>query len=178
MEPATADTWSTLGRVFGPGTTNPGSCWCQRFPRHDAEDNHSALRQEIEDALVPIGLVAYIADDPVGWTRVVPRHTLPGITGNRALARLLDGDPNAWWITCFLVRREHRGGGVGVALLERGRLGRRARRHRPRRTPGRYRGALANPVPVCCVHRHPGDVPARRVHRNRTHLPQPIRHAT
>lgn len=27
-----------------------------------------------------------------------------------------EADP-AWWISCFAVRREHRGGGVGVALL-------------------------------------------------------------
>lgn len=116
--PATADTWPGLGRVFGSRANTPDSCWCQRFRRHDATDNRSALHQEIEDSLVPIGLVAYLAHDPIGWTRVVPRHTLPGITGNRALARILDNDPNAWWVTCFVVRREHRGGGVGVQLLE------------------------------------------------------------
>ncbi|MDN5896819.1 MAG: GNAT family N-acetyltransferase, partial [Nocardioides sp.] len=115
---ATADIWPRLGQVFGPRANNPDSCWCQRFRRHDATDNRSALHQEIEDALVPIGLVAYLADNPIGWTRVVPRHTLPGITDNRALARILDDDPNAWWVTCFVVRREHRGGGVGVQLLE------------------------------------------------------------
>lgn len=50
---------------------------------------------------------------------MVPRDTLPGITGNHALARILDDDPNAWWVTCFVARREQRGGGVGVQLLER-----------------------------------------------------------
>lgn len=117
--PATPDTWSGLGRVFGPREKSPDSCWCQRFRRHDAMDNRAALHQEIEAAMVPIGLVAYLGDDPIAWTRVVPRDTLPGITGNRALARILDDDPNAWWVTCFVVRREHRGGGIGVQLLER-----------------------------------------------------------
>lgn len=67
---------------------------------------------------MPIGLVAYFAEEPIGWTRVVPRHTLPGITGNRALARILDEDPTAWWIACFVVRREYRGDGVGLRMLE------------------------------------------------------------
>ena len=62
--------------------------------------------------------MACLDDDVVGWTRVVPRSTLPGITENRALARILDEDPDAWWVSCFVVRREHRGSGIGVALLE------------------------------------------------------------
>lgn len=116
--PATAERWSQLGRVFGPREKNPTSCWCQRFCRHEEPDNRSALRLEVQEAEVPVGLLAYRDDDAVGWTRVVPRSTLPGVTENRALARILDDDPDAWWVSCFVVRREHRGSGVGAALLE------------------------------------------------------------
>ncbi|WP_349357057.1 GNAT family N-acetyltransferase [Cryobacterium sp. PH31-L1] len=72
----------------------------------------------MQEAEVPIGLVAYLNDDVVGWTRVVPRSTLPGIIENRALARILDDDPDAWWVSCFVVRREYRGKGIGAALLD------------------------------------------------------------
>jgi len=116
--PVTADAWPTLGQVFGPRGEDPTSCWCQRFRRHDDPDNRSALRREIDEAAVPIGLVAYHRDAPVGWTRVVPRSTLPGVTGNRALARLLHDDPEGWWVSCFVVRRDHRRSGVGTQLLE------------------------------------------------------------
>jgi GNAT superfamily N-acetyltransferase len=116
--PATADCWPGLGRVFGPRENDPTSCWCQRFRRHDEPDNRSALHREVREADVPVGLVACLEGDPVGWTRVVPRSTLPGITENRALARILDDDPDAWWVSCFVVRREHRGTGIGAALLE------------------------------------------------------------
>src|SRR3954464_5776536 len=116
--PATTDRWPHLGRAFGPRERNPDSCWCQRFLRHDESDNRSALRREVREAQVPVGLLAYVADDVVGWTRVVPRSTLPGIVENRALARILDERQDAWWVSCFVVRREHRGSGIGAALLE------------------------------------------------------------
>ena len=81
-------------------------------------DNRSALQREVQEAGLPVGLLAYRDDVAVGWTRVVPRSTLPGITENRALARILDEDPDAWWVSCFVVRREHRESGVGATLLE------------------------------------------------------------
>lgn len=118
VRPVTADGWSTLGQVFGARGEDPSSCWCQRFREHDEPDNRSALHREVIDSAVPVGLVAYADAAPVGWTRVVPRSTLPGITGNRALARLLDHDPEAWWVSCFVVRRDHRRTGVGTRLLE------------------------------------------------------------
>src|SRR3954447_17426308 len=118
VAPATAQQWPQLGRVFGPREKDPNSCWCQRFVRHEEPDNRSALHREVEQAGVSVGLLAYLNNDAVGWTRVVPRSTLPGVTENRALARIVDDDPDAWWVSCFVVRREHRGSGVGAALLE------------------------------------------------------------
>src|SRR4051794_32577191 len=116
--PATAQRWQELGRVFGPREEDPASCWCQRFLRHDELDNRSALHREVQEAALPVGLLAYRDENAVGWTRVVPRSTLPGVTESRALARILDDDPDAWWVSCFVVRREHRKSGVGAALLE------------------------------------------------------------
>lgn len=115
--PATAERWPQLGRAFGPRESDPMSCWCQRFLRHEEPDNRTALRREVQQAEVPVGLLAYRDGDVVGWTRVVPRLTLPGILENRALARILDADPDAWWVSCFVVRREHRGSDIGAALL-------------------------------------------------------------
>lgn len=116
--PATADRWPGLGRAFGPRAKDPTSCWCQRFRRHQELDNRSALHREVETARLPVGLLAIGGDEDVlGWTRVVPRSTLPGVTENRALVRILDADADAWWVSCFAVRREHRGSGVGSALL-------------------------------------------------------------
>jgi GNAT superfamily N-acetyltransferase len=116
--PAVAERWPQLGRVFGPREKDPTSCWCQRFRRPGEPTNRDALQREIHQADPPVGLLAYLDNDVVGWTRVVPRWSLPGIAKHRGLGRILDDDPDAWWVSCFVVRREHRGTGIGVALLE------------------------------------------------------------
>lgn len=114
---ATARRWEDVVRVFaGRGGS---TCWCQRFRRTDGKQKPTALHDEIEQADVPVGLIAYVDGEPAGWSRVVLRTSLRGIAENRALHRLYardDADP-AWWISCFAVRRAHRGDGVGVALL-------------------------------------------------------------
>jgi GNAT superfamily N-acetyltransferase len=75
------------------------------------------LNAEITHAAVPPGLIAYLDDLPVGWTRVGPRSTLPAVLGNRALARVLTDDDGAWWVPCFVVDHRRRRAGIGAALL-------------------------------------------------------------
>jgi GNAT superfamily N-acetyltransferase len=117
VETAGPDRWPDVVAAFGVRASAPDSCWCQRFRRHDQPSNRDELHREIGAADIPVGLVAYVEGRPAGWSRVVPRATLPGVMGNRALRRLLDDDPAVWWVTCFAVRREHRGAGVATALL-------------------------------------------------------------
>jgi GNAT superfamily N-acetyltransferase len=127
VQPATADRWDDVVKVFGRRGQDPSWCWCQRFlsatdkPSPLAgpvRDNRQALRQEITHAAVPPGLIAYIGDQPVGWTRVGPRSALPLVGANRALARVLNEDPGTWWVTCFAIDSRHRRSGIGSVLLE------------------------------------------------------------
>jgi GNAT superfamily N-acetyltransferase len=118
VEPATADRWDDVAGAFGSRARKPDSCWCQRFLAKSDVSNQRALQTEIESAEVPPGLIAYLDGEPVGWTRVVLRSTLPGVLNNLALARVLSADPLAWWVTCFAIRQSARGHGVGGALLE------------------------------------------------------------
>ncbi len=127
VTPVTADRWSDLVRVFGRRGENPSWCWCQLFLRPEASklsapeappNNRDALYEEITHASVAPGLVASIGDDPVGWTRVGPRASFPGVRGNKALARVLtQDDAGFWWVTCFAVDSRHRRAGIGAALL-------------------------------------------------------------
>lgn len=119
VQPATPDRWNDLVVAFGRRGENPSWCWCRRFLESEPNgDNREALRQEIAHAAVPPGLLAYVEEQPVGWTRVGPRSDFPGVRGNRALARVLTDDPGAWWVTCFVVDNRHRRSGVGSVLLK------------------------------------------------------------
>jgi GNAT superfamily N-acetyltransferase len=130
VRPATPDRWPDVVTVFGRRGEDPSWCWCRRFvagppgpsgPSAESEPelNHrDALHDEIHHAAVAPGLLAYVDDRAVGWSRVGPRSALPGVRGNRALARVLTDDPGAWWVACFAVDNRHRHSGIGSALLE------------------------------------------------------------
>lgn len=128
MQPATADRWDDLGTVFGRRGEDPSWCWCRRCLGSGAydesslsdprPDNRQALRQEITHAATPPGLIAYVGDHHVGWTRVGPRSAFPLVGGSRSLARVLTEDPGAWWVTCFAIDSRHRRSGVGSVLPE------------------------------------------------------------
>lgn len=116
--PATEDRWSDVVTCFGRRGNDPEWCWCQRFVGMPPDgDNRAALHCQITAAAVPVGLIAFADEQPVGWTRVSPRSELPGVLSNRALKRLLPEDSGAWWVTCFVVDTKYRGHGIGHALL-------------------------------------------------------------
>ena len=124
VHPATPERWSDLVTVFGRRGKDPAWDWCQLFLRTSEVDparpvnNRSAMQQQIRDAGVPPGVIAYVDGRPVGWSRVGPRDSFPGVRGNRALARVLpDLDASVWWVTCFAVDSRHRRAGIGGALL-------------------------------------------------------------
>jgi GNAT superfamily N-acetyltransferase len=124
VHPATPERWSDLVTVFGRRGKDPAWDWCQLFLRTSAidparpVDNRSAMQQQICDAGVPPGVIAYVDGWPVGWSRVGPRDSFPGVRGNRGLVRVLpDLDASAWWVTCFAVDSRHRRSGIGGALL-------------------------------------------------------------
>lgn len=119
VAPSTPARWNDVVSAFGRRAADPSWCWCRRFlDGSGAVDNRSALRLEVSTASVPPGLIAYTDGRPVGWTRVLPRQQLPGVSANRALRRVLTDDDGAWWVTCFAVQQRFRSIGVARALLD------------------------------------------------------------
>lgn len=119
---ATAERWDDVVTAFGRRGNDPDWCWCQRLIDSPSDDaarttNRDALHLEVLSAEVSPGILAYIADQPVGWTRVMKRTTVPGVLRNRALRRILNDEPGAWWVVCFAVDQRHRNSGVATALL-------------------------------------------------------------
>ena len=117
--PSTPALWNDVASAFGRRGADPSWCWCRRFlDGSDAVDNRAALRLEVSTSPVPPGILAYVDGFPAGWTRVMPRHQIPGVMANRALRRVLTDDDGAWWVTCFAVQRRFRRIGVAGALLD------------------------------------------------------------
>jgi ribosomal protein S18 acetylase RimI-like enzyme len=124
IEPATAVPWDHVERTM-TGGGDGASCWCQWFmiPRKDfdaagRDDKRQLLRSEIKRAETSPALIAYVDDVAAAWVRISPRTSQPALARSRivkASAESID-DPDVWAITCFVVRREHRGRGLAKKL--------------------------------------------------------------
>jgi GNAT superfamily N-acetyltransferase len=118
---ATADRWADLAELLGE-RGDPSRCWCQYYRgdgpyRHEARaENRAALCDQVAAATVPLGVLAYADDRPIGWCAVAPRRDYPRLAHMRAAQATTD-EPGLWSVTCFVVRVGHRRRGVAGGLL-------------------------------------------------------------
>ena len=124
-EPATITHWDDVQHSLSGGGDGR-SCQCvwpivrnKDWQASTLEQRREIFHDEIQ-AGPPPGLLAYADGEVAGWVRVGPRtkqlrvlHTKAIVT---ATAEELD-DASVWAITCFVVRKEHRGKGVTAQLL-------------------------------------------------------------
>ena len=129
IHPLTAERWIDLETLFGPSGAYC-NCWCMywRLPRSHFADttkrrkNKALFRKRIRCGPPP-GLLAYDSDGaPVGWVQVGPRFDTPNWNGARRLSAPVEDtdveDRRVWGITCFVVKKGHRGRGVSRSLVE------------------------------------------------------------
>jgi GNAT superfamily N-acetyltransferase len=129
--PANEASWDDVVAIFGTADY-PFHCQCQRFKttgwiwRDTTLDERVAMHRDSTgcgdpEAASTSGLVAYLGDEPVGWVAVEPRIAYPKLRTSRVpwTGREEDkDDPGVWAITCFCVRKSHRGRGITYALAE------------------------------------------------------------
>lgn len=126
VEAATADRFVDVQHAL-TGGGDGASCQCQwwtltnaQFSAATAEERRRMLRDEI-DAGPPPGLIAYVEDVAAGWVRVGPRMRQPRLERTRAFASVSGqpwDDASIWAVTCFAIRKEHRGAGLNAVLLD------------------------------------------------------------
>ncbi len=97
----------------------PGFCWCAAWRFRDAHTMDRTARREAMEGLiaqeVPVGVLAFIEDEPVGWCSIAPRRTYEKLASSRTMP---EANAEAWTLLCLFVKREHRGAGVTSALVE------------------------------------------------------------
>lgn len=126
IEPASSAPWKDVEHTM-TGGGDGASCWCQWFmiPRKEFDaisndDKRTLLRRELKAARTPPALIAYVDDVAAAWARVTPRPSQPALARSRiakAGGEAMD-DVDVWAITCFVVRREHRGKGLARTLTK------------------------------------------------------------
>ena len=96
-------------------------CSCMRwrmatseYARSGKEGRIAALAQRVE-ADAPVGILAFLDDEPVGWCSIAPRESYAGLERYRGLSRL-DSAP-VWSVVCFFVDRHVRRQGLTLGLL-------------------------------------------------------------
>ncbi len=121
FRPLTSERWPDLVRLF-EHHGNPGYCWCMTwratsadYKRLDATGRKRALHALVKDQ-VPTGVLAYHQGEPVGWCSIAPRETYPRLEKSTTLKRV--DDQPVWSVVCFFVRRDMRGRGLALHLLQ------------------------------------------------------------
>lgn len=96
-------------------------CSCMRWRLTSGDYQHSTKESRIAtlDDLVshntPVGILAYLDGEPVGWCSIAPRETYAALERYRALP-CLDNQP-VWSIVCFFIDSHTRRHGVTLGLL-------------------------------------------------------------
>ena len=97
-------------------------CSCMRWRMTSADYHRSTTESRVAalDELVrqgtPVGVLAYMDGDPVGWCSIAPRETYAALERYQALPRV--DDAPVWSVVCFFVARRVRGQGVTLGLLK------------------------------------------------------------
>ncbi|KQR43188.1 acetyltransferase [Microbacterium sp. Leaf161] len=124
-EVATTARWDDVQHAL-TGGGDGASCQCIWPMLSNKEWNETTTPQRTEmlrdeiDAGPPPGLIAYVDGDAAGWIRIGPRAKQQRVPRTRMIAAASAepfDDESVWAVTCFVVRREHRGSGLNLELL-------------------------------------------------------------
>jgi GNAT superfamily N-acetyltransferase len=116
----TPDRWADFA-VLMNSRFDTRHCWCMamRLPvsyqSRSGDANRRSMKDVVDTAVAPPGVLAYVDGAPVGWCAVAPREEYRWLARFRATSPI-DEQP-AWSVVCFYVLRAHRRSGVSRALL-------------------------------------------------------------
>ncbi len=123
--PATPDRFDDAEHAL-TGGGDGRSCQCQWWTLTNTEwqsstqpEREALLRSEIDQGPPP-ALIAYVDGEAAGWVRVGPRTRQVRLGRTRNYTAISEepwDDRDVWAVSCFVVRKEHRGEGLNAKLL-------------------------------------------------------------
>jgi GNAT superfamily N-acetyltransferase len=117
----TPETWPFFEKLFGPKGAC-GGCWCMtwRLQRSDYErlkgDGNKKAIQKLVKKNEPIGMLAFVGEDPAGWCAVAPREKYIRLETSRGLKPI--DHQSVWSVSCFFIAKPYRRKGLSVKLLK------------------------------------------------------------
>jgi GNAT superfamily N-acetyltransferase len=87
------------------------------YQRSMTESRAAALEELVRQG-TPVGVLAHVDGDPVGWCSIAPRDTYAALERSQALRRV--DDAPVWSVVCFFVDRRVRRQGLTLGLLKAG----------------------------------------------------------
>ena len=112
----TRETRADFENLFeAPG--GPKYCWCMAWRHssreHIQNDEKKRMMMARVEAGTPVGIVAELEGQTVGWCSVAPRETYRKLSPQQD-----DAETGVWSIVCFYVPSALRGGGLAAGLLD------------------------------------------------------------
>ncbi|WP_407564532.1 hypothetical protein [Streptomyces sp. 184] len=120
VRPLTANTWEDFETVMGARGGAAG-CWCMHWRSSIAEwmenkgDGNRAAIRALAERETPPGVVGYLDAEPAAWCAFGNRSDFPRMQRS-ALLKPVDDEPVVS-LTCLLIKKEHRGGGLSAAWI-------------------------------------------------------------
>lgn len=96
------------------------SCMRWRMPsteyRKSTKESRAKKLGQIVSADLPVGVLAYVSSEPVGWCSIAPRESYQALERYKALPRI--DDAKVWSVVCFFVDRRFRRRQLTLGLLK------------------------------------------------------------
>ena len=119
-KPLTNLTWLDFEKLFG-NRGACGGCWCMTwrlaskvYEKMKGEGSREAMANLVSSGN-PIGIMAYVDSQAVGWCSISPREKLPRLENSSILARI--DEQAVWSLACFFVKKEFRNKGISKFLI-------------------------------------------------------------
>ncbi len=111
--------WGDFEALF-EARGSPKNCWCmvwrptQTSKAKMGKSERKAAMQQCVLSGNPVGLLAYVHDEPIAWCSVGPRELFRKLGGSEVCG----DEQEVWSLTCFFVKRPFRRGGLSDRMID------------------------------------------------------------